>query len=234
MECKVAAPPFELACLQSTLRTLRLAPGDVLRDDSRLPNNRNDPLLEIARPTWIGKNYRIGGVLLLGKNPAGGSVAHRQVPHPSDRDFAPALAQLAGSGGISSYRAWRDLAQPSAMSSWRIWTVSVGSVLGALRPLGIGNDDIAFGNLVPFRTEGNAVKSDEFVRAWDRDVRHVVTLLRPRLIVKMTAEFPAFSRLVSDSKVLDFRRSNGDRYVTSAGAEDIRIIQEWAEKNLLA
>jgi hypothetical protein len=75
---------FETACLQSTVRTLRLQSTDILRDDGRLPANKNDLLLRWARPTWIGGDYTVGGVLLLGKNPGGGSSSNLDEPHPLD------------------------------------------------------------------------------------------------------------------------------------------------------
>jgi hypothetical protein len=40
---------FELACLECTLRTLRLRPRDILLTDDRLLANQNDPLLDVAR-----------------------------------------------------------------------------------------------------------------------------------------------------------------------------------------
>jgi hypothetical protein len=160
---------FERSCFEATLRTLSLRPVDILEDDKRLPDNRNDPLLRVARPTWIGRNYRVGGVLLLGKNPAGGSVSHKEVSHPSDDGLALALQSLAEKRTLPSYREWRDVAQPKAMETWRIWYVSVKAILKELQPLGIGDDGIAFGNLVPFRTANNEVAPDEFTRGWHRD-----------------------------------------------------------------
>src|SRR4051794_32102039 len=100
---------FESLCLASTLRTLSLVPTDILLADSRLPANENDPLLLIARPTWIGKDFKTGGVLLLAKNPAGGSASHRLASHPSDPSLAEALNALRARRDIGSYRSWRKV-----------------------------------------------------------------------------------------------------------------------------
>lgn len=224
---------FELQCFESTLRTLRLQPTEILSSERRLPDNQNDPLLRVARPTWIGKGYRVGGVLLLGKNPAGGSVSRRDVSHPSDHDFASALERLADTRDIKSYRAWRDVAQPRAMSTWRIWNISALAIIHALRPLVCDPYSVAFGNLVPFRTSGNKVMADEFRRGWERDVGLVVRLLKPRLIVKMTAEFADLSRY-TDIEILSFRRSNGDNFITPAGTADLEAIHNWAEHHRAA
>jgi hypothetical protein len=220
---------FESSCLETTLRTLRLRPTDILLNDSRIPANENDPLLRVARPTWIGKNYGVGGVLLLGKNPAGGSAAHREASHPSDPGLADALNQLIEEPNMANYRVWRDVAQPRAMSTWRIWRISVKAVLTALEPLAIGEHNVAFGNLVPFRTAGNTVKHDEFVRGWEQDARHIVALLQPSLIVKMTAKFQALHKYCPNIEILPFRRDNGDRRITSFGFADLADIRQWGE-----
>ena len=118
----VAADPFELACLDCTLRTLRIMPRDILVDPNRLPPNENDPLLDLARPTWIGKEFRVGGVLLLAKNPAGGSPSHRFAPNSLDAMLANALKNLSTRQVIAFYRVWRDLHRPptccSAVKRW--------------------------------------------------------------------------------------------------------------------
>jgi hypothetical protein len=56
-----------------------------------------------------------------------------------------------------------------------------------------------------------------------------VALLKPRLIVKMTADFRQLYGLDSKAKVLGFRRSNGDRRITASGLADLEIISRWAE-----
>ena len=220
---------FETACLQSTLRTLRLRPTDILDNENRIPDNQNDPLLQIARPTWVGKDYKPGGILLLGKNPAGGSTSHKEISHPSDHAFANALKHLCTNRDIVSYCFWRDVAQPHAMATWRIWSVSVLAVIEALRPLGVDANSIAFGNLVPFRTRGNTVSSREYVRGWEHDVSHVINILKPRLIIKMTADFQKLSEYCTMT-VIGFRRSNGDRGITHSGRVDLQAIGTWAER----
>lgn len=220
---------FEMACLQSTLRTLRLQPTDILDGENRIPDNQNDPLLRVARPTWIGKDYEPGGVLLLGKNPAGGSISHKEISHPSDHAFAAALKQLYTYRDVDSYHFWRDVAQPNAMATWRIWNISALAVIEALKPLGLDANSIAFGNLVPFRTEGNTVSSREYILGWERDVSHVISILKPCLIIKMTADFQKFSQYCTTT-VVGFRRSNGDRGITPSGWADLQIIGTWAKR----
>ncbi len=220
---------FELACLECTLRTLRLRPRDILLTDDRLPANQNDPLLDVARPTWIGRDYRVGGVLLLAKNPAGGSPVHRLASHPQDAIFADALQRLHERQDIASYRSWRDV-QLQVMcderNGWRIWR---HSALAVIRNLGVSEHAVAFGNLVPFRVEGNKPNASEKERGWKQDVSHLVTLLEPRLIVDMAGGVPASCRVYcAGVEILRFRRANGDRGITAAGQSDLTDIRRWA------
>jgi len=212
---------FEQLCLESTLRTLALKPTDILQSQDRLPDNRNDPLLRIARPTWIGRNYKTGGILLLAKNPGGGTEANKESSHPSDPGLAKALARLTERKDKESYQFWRDVAQLEAMKSWRVWRNSVKAVIEAL---GVDENGIAFGNFVPFRTVDNKVKQNEIVRGWEVEVKPLVSILKPRLIVKMTAAFPKFSEQCRFSQVLRFRRANGDWFITPHGYEDLKEI----------
>lgn len=220
---------FELACLQCTLRTLRLRPRDILLTDEWLPTNQNDPLLDVARPTWIGRDYRVGGVLLLAKNPAGGSPVHRLASHPLDTIFADALRRLHERQDIASYRSWRDV-QLQVMSDdhdgWRIWR---HSALAVIKNLGVSEHAVAFGNLVPFRVEGNKPNASEKERGWKKDISHVVTLLEPMLIVDMAGGMPASWRVFCASvEILRFRRANSDRGITAAGQSDLTDIRHWA------
>jgi hypothetical protein len=220
---------FELACLECTLRTLRLRPRDILLTDDRLPANQSDPLLDVARPTWIGRDYRVGGVLLLAKNPAGGSPVHRLASHPLDVIFADALRRLHERQNIASYRSWRDV-QLQVMSDerngWRIWR---NSALAVIKNLGVSEHAVAFGNLVPFRVEGNKPNATEKKRGWKKDISNVVTLLAPRLIVDMAGGVPASCLVYCASvEILRFRRAYGDRGITAAGQSDLTEIRRWA------
>jgi hypothetical protein len=228
----MTAEQFELACLKCTLRTLQLRPRDILLTEGRLPANENDPLLDVARPTWIGSEYRVGGVLLLAKNPAGGSAVHRLASHPLDTIFADALKRLRERQDIESYRSWRNV-QLQVMiderNGWRVWR---NSALAVIKNLGVSEHAVAFGNLVPFRVEGNRPTASEKERGLNQDVSHVVTLLEPSLIVDMAGGVPASCQLYCGSaEILRFRRANGDRGITAAGQTDLTAIASWASSS---
>jgi hypothetical protein len=220
-----AAEQFESDCLESTLRTLRLTSHDLLdNNDDRLPPNDNDRLLHMARPTWIGRDYNIRGVLLLAKNP------RRSGTHPLDPILADALEQLTQT--IASYRRWRDV-QFDVMSDrnngWLIWRVSVVAVV---RALGVSEHSIAFGNLVPFRTADNEITPTEMERGWWQDIGHVFRLLNPLLIVDMAGGLPkSYRQRCSGAEVLRFRRMYGDRGVTGLGQTDLETLRRWGDSH---
>jgi hypothetical protein len=222
------AEEFELSCLESTLRTMQLQPTGVLGDEGRLPANKNDLLLHWARPTWIGRDYAVGGVLLLGKNPAGGSSSNLDEPHPLDSTLAAALSRLWERQDIEVYRNWRDVqlrVMNDAERGWRVWRISAMAIR---RCLGVAMRTVAFGNLVPFRTLRN---SDPLVGeiecGWKRDISHVVALLEPKLIVYMGANIPTLYQYCTQAKVLPFHRANSYNSITAKGKEDLRAIQRY-------
>ena len=109
---------------------------------------------------------------------------------------------------------------------WRIWR---HSALAVIKNLGVSEHAVAFGNLVPFRVEGNKPNASEKERGWKKDISHVVTLLEPMLIVDMAGGMPASWRVFCASvEILRFRRANGDRGITAAGQSDLTDIRHWA------
>ncbi|HEX4080717.1 MAG TPA: hypothetical protein VHX61_17790 [Rhizomicrobium sp.] len=204
--------------LRAALRTLALDPLSILLNESRVPLTVDADEARTARPTWVGKNYKPGGVLLLGKNPGGGSPSFKTVRPAWDFDFFDALRALREKRDMVAYEYLSDVAQPTAMRQWPLW-LSINAVLDAL---GLDLFSTAIGNFLPFRTQGNSVRADEFKAAWRLDTALMVEVLRPKLIVKMTNEFRTFRDYCpADIKIQQFHRANGDRYITDAGKADL-------------
>ena len=220
---------FHTLCKDSTLRTLSLEPENVLGDKSRIPTNVLAAEARTARPTWIGKNYQPGGILLMAKNPGGGSSSFITKRPGWDIEFFEALQELQRNPTSETYIRWRDHAQPRAMVQWPIW-LSINAILEALQ---VGDlETVAIGNFMPFRTTGNTVRASEFFAAWTADTKAVIELTRPKLIVKMTAEFDRFSALCPrDTDWIPFSRANGDKYITQAGQDCLRQLREWRLSN---
>jgi hypothetical protein len=82
---------FSARCFRTALRTFSLDLLQVLRHATRVPDALLADEGSTARPTWIGKDYAPGGVLLLGKNPGGGSSGFATTRPLWDIDFFAAL-----------------------------------------------------------------------------------------------------------------------------------------------
>ena len=213
---------FRSECLTAALKTIDLNPLDVLLSEDRIPQTVDSDEGRTARPTWVGKNYRPGGVLLMGKNPGGGSSSFETKRPPWDFPFFDALKSLREKRDMAAYMHLSDVAQPNAMRQWPMWR-SISAVLDALR---LDLFSVAMGNFVPFRTQGNKVFAKEFEAAWRLDTRQMIVTVRPSVIVKMTNDFRAFFGYCPNGiKVQPFRRANGDNYITPAGHADLNQLR---------
>ncbi len=209
---------FRAACLAAALKTIDLHPLDILMSEDRVPRTVRPDEGRTARPTWVGRDYQPGGVMLIGKNPGGGSSSFETARPTWDIPFFDALVQLRDKRDMAAFVHLSDEAQPAAMRLWPMWR-SIGAVLDALQ---LDVFSVAIGNLVPFRTQDNKVFAQEYERAWRLDNGPMIDLLRPSLIVKMTNEFPAFRGYCSSEiRIQQFHRANGDRYITPEGQNDL-------------
>ncbi len=216
-------------CLLIALRTLDLAPQQILVGRDRIPATVNPDEGRTARPTWVGKNYKPGGVLLLGMNPGGGTASFHTKRPRWDFDFFDSLRNLREKRDMTAFEYLSDVAQPTAMRQWPMW-LSIRAVLNALE---LDLFSVAMGNLVPFRTAGNSVRAAEFEAAWRLDTGPMIATLRPGMIVKMTSKFVAFARRCpSGILVQQFHRSNGDRYITAAGQMDLERLRKIRQSTL--
>ena len=81
-------------CLTVALKTLDTNTLDILESEERIPVTINTEEGRLARPTRIGKDYRTGGVMLVDKNPGGGSPSFGRARPSWDLAFFDALIRL--------------------------------------------------------------------------------------------------------------------------------------------
>jgi len=123
---------FRSECLSAALKTMGLNPLDVLLSEDRIPRTVDLNEGRAARPPWVGKNYRPGGVLLMGKNPGGGSSSFEKRRPSWDFPFFDALKRLREKRDIAAYAHLSDKIQPTVMRQWPMW-LSISAVLDALK-----------------------------------------------------------------------------------------------------
>lgn len=211
--------------MELALQTLALKRCEVFGSHDVMPSTHNSYLDKTARPTFVGRNYRPGGVLILGKSPGGGGAKYKGKIAKHDGVWERAVKSLVNRSSIEVYRDWRDQIMPSCMHDWSIWT-SVSAVLEAIQ---LDLHQVAFGNLIPFRIEGaesENIRTVHIKLAWEANTKLVIETLAPKLIVGMTSSFGKFSRLYEGEATLaKFRRARGDRYITESGEADLNNIR---------
>jgi hypothetical protein len=219
----------EIDFFSSTLRTLSLDRSVVFGEADIPPVLDTSFLDRAATPTWVGPRYRTGGVVLMALNPGGGAAIRRGWAHENDEKCARALKCILDECTEDAYLHWRDKVYREYIPTWNTW-LSISAVLEALS---LELDDIAWGDLIPFRMEGGegkSIKTIHFKKAWDADTGEVLDLLQPSLIVCMTSKIPQlWKRYRGPAEILQFRRGQGDNYIRKPeGLEDLEVLRQWA------
>ena len=128
-----------------------------------------------AQPGYVGPNYRAGGVVLVGPNPAVEKNAE------ANRWFYDSLGALSGSP--DDYKAFnQSLHEGMASAPWHLYTDLIKPIVEAL---GIYRADIAYINLCPWRHD----KPQSFYRpCWDTYTHRQISLLEPKLLIALGAD----------------------------------------------
>jgi hypothetical protein len=133
---------------------------------------------------YVGINYRKGrGLLLLAINPGGGGDAYTQRT-PEDGAFYPLLVQLKTSSPEKSCEAFDRInnAFVGIVQRWNLWRVLQPTLEAAGRSI----DEVAYMNVVPYRTRGDKMPPIAARRwAWAQIVGPTIQLLEPRAIIAL-------------------------------------------------
>lgn len=176
----------------------------------------------IMTPGYIGRRYKVGGTALVGINPAGGTSAYER--HPKDAEL------------YSVSKALRDAANPKelvetfetlttvyidAIQDWPMWRI-INPCLDAIQ---CNLDDIAFLNIVPYRTKDNKAPGKSAVsRSHTMVFQPQVSAIRPSQILALGKKAGEILREISLSgvEVVSVRRTHGDRYIHPEAEETLR------------
>lgn len=164
-----------------------------------------------AAPGWVGEAWR-GGTVLVGINPGGGGDAYRR--NPTDDELYALLRAFRDAGAGD-----RQLAFSELSTAWRaiqkthnIWRV-IGAVLAAT---GESEREVAFMNVVPFRTRMDKIPSrPEIAVAWRHAAKPQLEALEPERVVclgKKAWDVLARFGEVHEKLVL-IKRAIGDSYI---------------------
>lgn len=162
---------------------------------------------------YVGAGYRQGGVVLLAVNPGGGGDAYQrtaedEVFYPllkAFRDCAPEEAETLF-GRINSEFA-------SVLPRWNLWRI----LKPTLDAAGVGLDEVAYLNAVPYRTRENKVpKVHAKQAAWRMITGPTLDALRPGMLIALGNKAgDIMARLYSGpARTECVPRTNGDSYIS--------------------
>ena len=148
---------------------------------------------------YVGARYEKCRILLLGINPGNGPRNERSA---GDISAMPALHKFSAERTPEAFRE-AQTAYRAVCEGWAIWGRQCYELL---RNTGIGMEDVAFTNALPWRTASqSAFKKQIALRAAELYVKPFVLELKPRIIVavgKKAAEILDYAGLLSDIVVV--------------------------------
>ena len=148
---------------------------------------------------YVGSRYESRRVLLIGINPGNG---HREKRSSGDRTAMPALLEFVMQRTPASFHAAQQ-AYREVCQGWAVWGRQCDELLSAG---GLGMEDIAFTNGLPWRTASQSAFSKGIARkAAQLYVAPIVRELQPKVIVavgKKAAKMLEYAGLLSESVVV--------------------------------
>jgi hypothetical protein len=168
---------------------------------------------------YVGKMFRPqSGLLLLAINPGGGGDAYVRRT-PEDEVFYPLLAAFKAATPSAIMESFErvNAAFVPIVKGWNLWRILGPTLDAAGRTL----DEVAYMNVVPYRTRGDKLPPVAARRAaWGLVVEPTLAVLKPRAIVTLGKKADSVVSELSTAGVQKFcvPRTIGDSYV-SADAE---------------
>lgn len=133
---------------------------------------------------YVGPAYKpASGVLLLAINPGGGGDTYTSRP-PEDESFYPLLMEFKRSLAPAALHGFERINQAfaSIVRQWNMWRI----LEPTLEAAGCSIDEVAYMNVVPYRTRQNKMPPVSARRkAWDLVIGPTLVALKPRAIVAL-------------------------------------------------
>ena len=199
--------------------TSRLTRSDIFVGDAATPitaiEDANTPA-----PGWVGDAWQ-NGTVLIGINPGGGGDAYRR--NPTDDQLYGLLRAFRNAEGVERQHVFASLTSMwrSIQKTHNIWRV-VNAVLEAT---GESEHEIAFMNVVPFRTRMDKVPSRaELDAAWRLAAKPQLEALEPKRIICLGKKaWDVLSRIeMVANKLVLMKRAIGDSYIPPEAQATLR------------
>ena len=205
-------------------QTALLERGEIFPDSKLTPVTQpNDAAT--AAPGWVGKNWKPGGTLLMAINPGGGGDAYRlngtdERLYSLIRAFKEAPAEDRGGALMALSDAWIGI-----QTTHNIYRL-IHAIMNALNSAA---DDMAFLNVLPFRTRNDAAAGSAVLRrAWATATSHQVTALQPKRIIALGRKaYDALTAVgaTNQYEVIYLKRAIGDSYITPQAQAAISLLK---------
>ena len=190
----------------------------------RLPHGaRSD-----ARDMWagyVGPRYRPGGLVLVARYPAGGTVAYPTTARAArDESFYELISAFKRANSVSRAAAFEALNRHVAkalLPQWKIYKI----VRVVLEAAGVSLDEVAYINLVPYQIADNKTPSANVVKAaWAECTAPALAALQPGMVAALGKASGRDLAARSVAPLYVFRRTNGDTYVHPEAHEAARLL----------
>ena len=178
----------------------------------------------LPQPGFVGSRYQPQGILILGQNPGNDAIGkgksaadlHQYEILRRLRDAVDTEAAVAASHELMAALG------STVMPTWLIVQNVVWPLLAALN---LALDDIAYTNLVKFRTFDSSFASRIYDRPW-ADTSKQICLLEPSVIIALgIGTYDQFKRRYKGPARHDrVQRSHGDTRLPDEGRRDIERI----------
>ena len=170
---------------------------------------------------FVGRRYRSGAsILLLAINPGGGGDAYRS-PTGKDEHFYPLLRAFKRATPEHALEAFERVNETFAeiVRRWNVWKI----IEPTLEAAGKALDEVAYMNLVPYRTRADKTPPVAARRtAVKRIVEPTIDLLVPQAIVALGKKAGKIQDISQpDVPMYCVRRTRGDNYVHADAAQTL-------------
>lgn len=169
---------------------------------------------------YVGSNFVAGrGLLLLAINPGGGGDAYTCRTR-EDEEFYPLLAKLKTAKPADLVMCFEQVNEAFAriVQRWNLWRILEPTLRAAGRRL----EDVAYLNVVPYRTRGDKIPPLAARRsAWTFIVDPTIRLLAPQAIITLGKKAGSVveSLYSGDRAVYCVPRTIGDSYISDEALE---------------
>lgn len=164
-------------------RILRTNPEQVFGDSYKIlayPETKHPDDI-IAQPGFVGQNYKAGGYIFVGMNPG---KPKNDMERSGDRKQLEILKALENSDMEEGFHLFNKLSSTliEIMPTWRIFKNFVAPILrNTKRTL----QDVAYVNLLKWRTILNKSLNKLYDKSWDLHTKEQISILNPSIIIAL-------------------------------------------------